>query len=106
MSLALSLAPFRNAALLALAVFILLISFAIMPQRAHANALTITVATTTSNNVGSTTLAKVGNAFHFGLQLSGTPVATSTPAINIQGMGTSSMTGVGAFWEYSTTTSA
>ncbi|TSC68523.1 MAG: hypothetical protein G01um101456_610 [Parcubacteria group bacterium Gr01-1014_56] len=78
---------------------------ALSPQNASAAALTVVTATTTSSNA-STTLAKIGDTVQFGLQLSGTPVATSTPVINIGSMGTTSMTGSGAWWSYSTTTSA
>ncbi len=104
MSSVLSLAPAKHAALMALAVFALLISLALMPRTASAAALTVLEATTTSNNTTST-LAKSGDTFSFGLQLSGTPVSTSTPVINIQGMGTTTMSGSGAYWRYSTTTS-
>lgn len=85
--------------------FVITMSSFLLPARAHAATLTIVAATTTSNNA-STTLAKVGNTVSYGLQLSGTPAATSTPTINILGMGTTSFTGSGAFWTYSTTTSS
>ncbi|MBI5003901.1 DUF5011 domain-containing protein [Candidatus Kaiserbacteria bacterium] len=73
-----------------------------MPRSAAASAVTLSEATSTSNNA-STTLAKVGNTLSFQLNLSGTPSATSTPVINIFGMGTTSMSGSGAAWTYSTT---
>lgn len=76
-----------------------------MPKESHAAALTIVAATTTTNNA-STTLAKTGNTVTFGLQLSGTPEATTTPTINIFSMGTTSFTGSGAYWQYSTTSAS
>ncbi len=76
-----------------------------IPGTAQAAALTIVTATTTSSNA-STTVAKVGDTVTFGLQLSGTPAATSTPTINIFSMGTASFTGSGAWWNYSTTTTS
>ncbi|MEK7662182.1 MAG: immunoglobulin-like domain-containing protein [Patescibacteria group bacterium] len=84
---------------------VVLFSLFLSPEKASAATLTVVTATTTSSNASST-LAKIGDTVQFGLQLSGTPVATSTPVINIFNMGTTSMTGSGAFWAYSTTTSA
>ncbi len=81
---------------------VFLLGIALMPQKASAAAVTLSNATSSSNNA-STTLAKVGNTVSFQLNLSGTPAATSTPVINIFGMGTTSMSGSGAAWTYSTT---
>ena len=83
----------------------LFIASAAVPKQAHAADLTIVVATTTTSNA-STTLSKVGDTVHFGLQLSGTPEATTTPTINIFSMGTTSFTGSGAYWQYSTTSAS
>lgn len=91
--------------LFAVALVATLLSFVFVPHKASAAALTVVTATTTSSNA-STTLAKIGDTVSFGLNLSGTPVATSTPVINIQGMGTTTMTGSGAWWSYSTTTTS
>lgn len=86
----------------ALVAFAFLVSFAIAPANAHATAVTLVTATTTSNNA-STTLAKVGDIVSYGLTLSGTPSSTTTPLINIFGFGTTSMSGSGANWTYATT---
>ncbi|MEK7612575.1 MAG: chitobiase/beta-hexosaminidase C-terminal domain-containing protein [Patescibacteria group bacterium] len=104
MSLALPIIRRRVLSLITIAFAVFLFS-ALSPEKAHAAALTVVAATTTSNNA-STTLAKVGNTYRVGLNLSGTPVATSTPVINIQNMGTSTMSGSGAWWFYSTTTTS
>ncbi len=86
-------------------VFFMVVVSSLSPMRAHAATLSLVAATTTSNNA-STTLAKVGNTVSFGLELSGTPSATSTPTINIFNMGTTSMTGSGTYWTYSTTSAS
>lgn len=93
------------AAVLFFTVIAFFITSSLAPVKAQAATLTVVAATTTTNNA-STTLAKVGNTVTFGLQLSGTPAATSTPTINIFNMGTSSFTGSGAFWSYSTTSAS
>lgn len=97
--------PSKHTAPLALVAFAFLLSFTIAPMHAHASAVTLVSATTTSNNA-STTLAKVGDVVSYGLVLSGTPSSTTTPLINIFGFGTTSMSGAGTNWSYSTTTSA
>ncbi len=100
--------PLVNSFVRVLCLFFITALFAavfFVPHTASAATLTVVTATTTSSNA-STTLAKIGDTVQFGLQLSGTPVATSTPVINIGSMGTTSMTGSGAWWSYSTTTSA
>lgn len=79
--------------------------FALLPADAFAAAITLTNATTTSSNASST-LAKVGDTVTYQLNLSGTPSATTTPVINILSMGTTSMSGSGAVWTYSTTTTS
>lgn len=83
----------------------LLISVLLSPEKASAAAITLSTATTSSNNA-STTLAKVGNTVSYRLVLSGTPVATSSPVINIFNMGTTSMSGSGTTWTYSTTSAS
>ncbi len=75
------------------------------PQKASAAAVTLSTATTSSNNA-STTLAKVGDTVSYRLVLSGTPAATSSPVINIFSMGTTSMSGSGTTWTYSTTSAS
>jgi hypothetical protein len=95
----------RNAAFFVFAAFAFLISCAAGPHNAHAAAITLVNATTTSSNA-STTLAKTGDTVSYQVVLSGTPSATTTPVINIFNMGTTSMSGSGTTWTYSTTTSA
>jgi hypothetical protein len=89
-------------AFVAIAFLVLLMS---APGNAHAAAVSLVTATTTSNNA-STTLAKVGNTVSFRLVLSGTPAATTTPVINIFSMGTTTMSGSGTAWTYSTTSAS
>lgn len=73
------------------------------PRSASASVITLTSATTSSSNA-STTLAKVGDTVSFQLNLSGTP--WQAPTINILNMGTTSFSGSGAAWTYSTTTTS
>jgi chitobiase/beta-hexosaminidase-like protein/putative peptidoglycan binding protein len=90
--------------LILVALALILLSFAGAPQTASAAEVTLSTATTSSNNA-STTLAKVGDVVSYRLVLSGTPEATTTPVINILGTGTTSMTAsAGTAWIYSTTT--
>ncbi len=93
----------RSIALAALAVLALLVSFAAAPHRARAAALTLSTATTTSSNA-STTLAKVGDTVSYRIVLSGTP--WEAPKINILNMGTTTMSGSGTAYIYSTTTTS
>ncbi len=84
---------------------VLAFAAAFIPQSAAAATLSVVTATTSSSNA-STTLAKVGDTITFGLNLSGTPSATTTPIINIFNMGSTTMSGSGAWWSYSTTSSS
>ncbi|MDB4992031.1 MAG: baaA1 [Parcubacteria group bacterium] len=95
----------QKAAPFALATFAFLMCFAFAPGNAHAAAVTLVTATTTSNNA-STTLAKIGDTVSYQVVLSGTPSATTTPVINIFSMGSTSMSGAGTNWTYSTTTTS
>lgn len=79
-----------------------LFSIAFIPQSASAAAVTLSNATTSSNNA-STTLIKIGQTLSFQLNLSATPAATSSPVINIFNMGSTTMSGSGTAWTYSTT---
>jgi len=81
---------------------VFLFSIALIPQSASAAAVTLTNATTSSSNASST-LIKVGQTLSFQLNLSATPAATSSPVINIFGMGSTTMSGSGGAWTYSTT---
>ncbi|OGG54113.1 hypothetical protein A3C20_00715 [Candidatus Kaiserbacteria bacterium RIFCSPHIGHO2_02_FULL_55_25] len=84
------------------------VSMAFMPRSASAAAVALTNATTTSSNA-STTLIKTGQTLSFQLNLDGAPAATSSPQINIFGMGSTTMTGtagVSTSWVYSTTSAS
>ena len=85
---------------LSLIVFVALMAIVVIPNHASATAVTVVTATTTSSNA-STTLAKVGNTVQFGINVSGTPLIA--PQINIFGMGSTTFSGSGAWWNYSTT---
>jgi hypothetical protein len=106
MSSVLSFAPVRQAALLALAAFVLLVSFALMPHKAYASNVTLVTATTSNSTSGaaSTTLAKSGDTVSYQIVLSATP--WEAPKINILNMGTTSFSGAGTNWTYSTTSSS
>ncbi|MDB5189523.1 MAG: parallel beta-helix repeat-containing protein [Parcubacteria group bacterium] len=80
-------------------------ALSLAPGHAHAAAVTLVSSTVTSNNA-STTLAKIGDTVTFGLTLSGTPAATTTPTINIFSLGAVNMTGSGTTWSYATTSSS
>lgn len=80
-----------------------LLCLVVMPTQASASAVSLSTATTSSNNA-STTLAKVGDTVSYRLVLSGTP--WEAPKINIWGMGTTSMSGSGTTYTYSTTTAS
>lgn len=83
-----------------LAVFF--ISLMLLPRSAFAvNDITLSSLFATSTNA-TTTFATTGNAVRFQLNLSGTPLIA--PTINILNMGTTSFSGTGANWTYSTTT--
>jgi hypothetical protein len=111
----LSVRSLEGTALNLLAIFSVAIicSFALIPRIASATEVTLTSVTATTTPVytntglATTTRARTGDAVHFQLTLSDDPSATTSPIINIQGMGSTTMTngGVGQYW-YSTSTLA
>ncbi len=82
-------------------------SFAFMPRLASAVAVNVTSVTATSSNVyvntGFATTSRVttGDEVKYQLNLGGTPLIS--PQINIFSMGSTTMSGSGASWFYSTT---
>src|SRR4051812_20613946 len=99
----------QNFALATIVVAAALCAFSLVPQHASAAAVVLQAATSTSNNA-STTLAKVGNTVTFGVRFNGTPSATSTPVIVLSNAGFSmastSMSGSGTTWFFSTTSAS
>lgn len=93
----------KKSVLLALAIVAMLAMVAAMPHKASASGLSLSTATTSSSNA-STTLAKVGDTVSYRIVLSGTP--WETPKINIFSLGTTTMSGSGTTYTYSTTTSS
>lgn len=97
---------------IAIAIALLVIGFLAvfsMPQSASAAAVSLSNATSSSDNA-STTRAKIGDTISFSLTLSGTPAATSSPVIRLLNVGfvmaSTSMSGSGASWTFSTTSSS
>jgi len=84
--------------------------FALVPHRASAAEVTLTTVTSTSTPVytntglATTTRATTGDTVQYQLTLSGTPLID--PQINIFSMGSTTMSGSGANWYYSTTTAS
>lgn len=101
----------RNAliafALLLAAVFA---SVALLPRMTFAAALSVSAFTATSTNVyvntgfATTTRVATGDTVNYQLTLSGTPLIA--PQINVFLMGSTTMTGSGVNWRYSTTSVA
>lgn len=80
-------------------------SVMLLPNQASAAAVTALTSTATSSNA-STTLAKVDDVIYINLKLSGTPAATTSPVISVLNLGTTTMSGGGVNWTYSTTSAS
>lgn len=89
---------------------VLVLSFALMPRLASAAAVSVTAFTATSTNVyvntGFATTSRVttDDTVNYQLTLDGTPLIA--PEINVFLMGSTTMSGSGTNWYYSTTSAA